>query len=291
MTTIGLDVGGTKILGVVADGSGAVLAEHRSFTPFEDGEATVEAMAGVVRALRGDHDVSAVGAGVAGLVTRAGVVRFSPNLPGMVELPVGDLLSEAVGLPVTLDNDATCALRAEHRLGAAAGVDDVALVALGTGIGGAVVLDGEPRRGASGFAGEIGHQVVVAGGIPCVCGRRGCWEQYASGSALGRLAGGRGEDVTAAAANGDARALAHVEELAGWVALGLVNLVQTLDVARILISGGLIGAGDVLVDPIRAAYAVQAVSPAHRPPVEIVAAELGVRAGAIGAALLALPVP
>lgn len=311
MRTIGLDVGGTKVLGVVTDGSGTVLDEHRVRTPAGDGGRLVAAMAAVVGELRSRHEAAAVGAGVAGLVTRDGVVRFSPNLPGVVELPVRDLLSEAVGLPVVLDNDATAALAGEHRRGAARGVDDVALVTLGTGLGGAFVLDGHLVRGAHGFAGEVGHMVVDVGGVPCVCGRRGCWERYASGSGLGRmgreaaeagraprlveLAGGdpldvRGEHVTAAAAEGDRQALAVVDVLAGWVAIGLVNLVQALDVSRFVIGGGLAEAGEVLVGPVRAAYAERAVAPEHRPPVEIVVAELGEHAGAVGAALLAASV-
>ena len=305
--TIGIDVGGTKALGVVTDATGAVLAEHRVPTP-EDGMAMIDAMAELVATLREVHDVSAVGAGVAGLVTREGTVRFSPNLPGVVELAVGPLLAEHVGLPVRIDNDATCALWGEHVCGAARGADDVVLVTLGTGVGGGLLFDGHLVRGANGFAGEIGHMVVDVGGVPCVCGRRGCWERYASGTGLGRmgrelaeagraprlveLAGGdpravRGEHVTAAAAEGDTQALAVVDVLAGWVALGLVNLTQALDVTRFVIGGGLAEAGDVLIDPIRAAYLERAVAPEHRPAVEIVAAQLGEHAGAVGAALLA----
>jgi glucokinase len=312
VTSIGLDVGGTKVLGVVADASGALLDEHRVLTPSTDGAALVAAMAEVVGVLQLEHpDVTSVGAGVAGLATLDGTVRFSPNLPGVVELPIAKLLSEAVGLPVALDNDATCALRAEHLAGAARGADDVALVALGTGVGGAFVLDGELRRGAHGFAGEIGHMVVDVGGVPCVCGRRGCWERYASGSGLGRmgreaaeagraprlveLAGGdpllvRGEHVTEAAAEGDPASLALFEVLAGWVAVGLVNLVQALDVSRIVIGGGLAAAGDVLLSPIQRAYDERAVGGDHRPRVEIVAARLGEQAGAVGAAILAATV-
>ena len=123
--------------------------------------------------------------------------------------------------------------------------------------------------------------VVVADGIPCVCGRRGCWERYASGTALG------GPGMTLAARNGDAEALEAFDTIAGWVALGLVNLVQILDIDRVVIGGGLAESADLLVPRVRAAYDERAVSPEHRPPVEIVAAELGERAGAIGAALLA----
>ena len=285
-TTIGLDVGGTKILGVVIDADGRVLEEVREPTPAGDGPATVRAMTDAVTALRARHpDVVAIGAGVAGAVTRDGVVRYSPNVPGLVEAPVGKLLAEATGLLVRMDNDATCALRAEHLLGAAAGARDVVFVALGTGIGGAFVLDGTLVRGSNGFAGEIGHMVVVADGIPCVCGRRGCWERYASGTALG------GEGVTLAARDGDPAALQAFDDLAGWVALGLVNLVQALDVERIVIGGGLAEAADILIPRVRVAYDERAVAPEHRPPVDIVAAALGDRAGAIGAALLAQPEP
>ena len=308
--SIGIDVGGTKVLGVVADETGAIVDEARAVTPVHDGPAMVATMAEVANELRRRHpEVEAVGGGVAGLVTLDGIVRFSPNLPYVIELPVGPMLAEAIGLPVRLENDATCALWGEHERGAAAGVADVALVALGTGVGGALVLGGNLVRGANGFAGEVGHMVVDLGGIPCVCGRQGCWERYASGTGLGRmgremaeagraprlveLAGGdpllvRGEHVTLAASEGDAQALAVMDVLADWVAIGLVNLCQVLDVARFVIGGGLAAAGDVLVEPVRRAYEERAVASEHRPPVEIVAAAMGEYAGAVGAALLAL---
>ncbi|MEA3054852.1 MAG: glucokinase [Actinomycetota bacterium] len=292
MTTIGVDVGGTKVLGVVVDGAGSVVASHRVSTP-SGGDAVVEAMVGVIAALRRERgDVVAVGAGVPGLVDRDGVLRFAPNLPGVVELPVGRLLRDATRLPVTVDNDNTCALWGEHLAGAARDAADVVLVGLGTGIGGGLLLDGRLVRGAHGFAGEIGHMVVARGGIPCVCGRNGCWERYASGTALGRMAreagiGERGEDVTAAAIGGDAAALALFDEFADWFAVGLVNLVHALDVSRCVIAGGLVEAGEVLLDAVRRAFAARLVAPDHRPPDDIVGATLGERAGAIGAALLA----
>jgi glucokinase len=289
--TIGVDVGGTKVLGVVVDERGALVAEHRVPTP-GTADALIAAMVDVVETLRRDHDVVALGAGVPGLVSRDAVLRFAPNLPGVVELPVGALLTEATGLPVRVDNDNTCALWGEHQLGAARDVDDVVLVGLGTGIGGGLLLDGRLVRGANGFAGEIGHMVVARGGIECVCGRRGCWERYASGTALGRLGrdagvGQTGEDVTAAALAGDAAALEVFEDFADWFAVGLVNLVHVLDVSRCVIAGGVVEAGELLIDAVRRAFAARLVAPEHRPPVEIVGATLGERAGAIGAALLA----
>lgn len=291
MTTIGVDVGGTKMLGVVVDDGGTLLDEQRVLTPTGDDD-LVDAMVEVIAKLRVGHDVVGVGAGVPGLVDRNAVLRFAPNLPGVVELPVGARLEAATGLPVRVDNDNTCALWAEHLLGAARDVNDAVLVGLGTGIGGGLLLDGRLVRGANGFSGEIGHMVVARGGIPCVCGRNGCWERYASGSALGRMAreagiGERGEDVTAAAIAGDPAALAVFDEFADWFAVGLVNLVHVLDVQRCVIAGGVVEAGEVLIEAVRRAFAARIVAPEHRPPVEIVAAQLGERAGAVGAALLA----
>lgn len=312
MATVGLDVGGTKVLAVALDVDGTVVAERRVPTP-RDADGLVGAMVGVVAELRIEADgrgyqVVAVGAGVPGLVTRDGALRFAPNLPGVVEVAVAERGRAATGLPWQVDNDATAALWAEHLLGAARGAGHVALVALGTGIGGGLLLDGGLIRGAHGFAGEIGHVVVDVAGVACPCGRRGCWERYASGSGLGRLgreaaeaghgarlaalAGGdplaiRGEHVTAAALEGDPGALAVVDTFADWFAIGLANLVHVLDVERCVVAGGLAAAGEVLLAPIRRAFGRRVVAPDHRPPVAIVAAELGPRAGAVGAALLA----
>jgi glucokinase len=210
---------------------------------------------------------------------------------------------------VRADNDATCAAWAEHQLGAAAGTDTALLVTLGTGIGGGLVVDGLLVRGANGFAGEVGHMVVDDGGIPCPCGRQGCWERYASGSALDReardlvasgagrrlveLAGGdpgrvTGVHVTAAAAEGDPDAVALIDRFADWFALGLANLIHVIDPSRCVIGGGLVGAGEVVLGPIRKAVSeARLVAPEHRPPIEVVPAILGPQAGAIGAALLA----
>lgn len=308
MFTLGVDVGGTKILGVALDGTDAVKAEERVPTP-QGGEALVQNVLEVVRLLRAEvGDVSGVGIGLPGLVDRTGVLRFAPNLPGIAELPVGRLVAEATGLPVRVENDATCATWAEHTVGAARGQDDVLLVTLGTGIGGGLVAGGRLVRGANGFAGEIGHMVVDADGVSCTCGRRGCWERYASGSGLGRLAreaaeagrgrrmielaGGdphavRGEHATAAALEGDAEALIVYDRFADWFALGLANLVHILDVATCVVGGGLVEAGEVLFDPVRRAFDRRLVAPDHRPTVPILPAELGERAGAIGAALIA----
>jgi glucokinase len=285
-----------------------VAGEWRVATP-SGGPAVLATIFQVVERLRTDVGVVAgVGIGVPGLVDRRGTLRFAPNLPGVVELPVGAAMAEATGLPVQVDNDATCALWAEHRSGSARSSEDAVLVTLGTGIGGGILADGRLVRGASGFAGEIGHMVVEAQGRMCGCGRRGCWERYASGSALsisareaaraGRaprllaLAGGdveavAGAHVTAAATEGDVAARAIVEDFAEWVAVGLASLVHVLDVDRCVVGGGLVEAGEVLFGPVRRAFHDRLVAPDHRPGVQVVPARLGERAGAIGAALLA----
>jgi glucokinase len=306
----GIDVGGTKVLGVAlaADDPSTVIAEARERTP-ETESGLLDAMAHVVRQLgtASGQAVTAVGVGIAGLVDRKGVLRVSPNLPGRHNVDVAVELDRRLGLPVRVDNDATCAAWAEYLAGAARGADDTVLVTLGTGIGAGLIADGELVRGAHGFGGEAGHMVVDPAGPRCPCGRRGCWERFASGSGLawlgrhaaewGRfrravdLAGGdpdnlRGEHVTQAAREGDEEALEVLSEFAMWVALGIGNLVTLLDCSLIVVGGGLVEAGELLLDPVRAAYATQVMAPEERDDVRIVAAELGERAGAIGAALL-----
>jgi len=312
VVTAGIDVGGTKLLGVAVDGAGEVVAERRSPTPAGAAELldAVAALAGELAADAGPP--SAVGAGVPGLVRRDGVLAVAPNLPGVVHLDVRAELAARLGVPVQVDNDATCAMWAEHRLGAARGATDAVLVTLGTGIGGGVVAGGRLVRGAHGFAGELGHMVVDPAGPACPCGRRGCWETVASGGGLGRLArraavAGRavralalaggdpdavtGEHLTAAAAEGDAEARALMAEFAGWVALGLANLANALDPAVLVLGGGLVEAGEVLLGPVRAALGggvLGGVVPGNgERSLAVVPAALGERAGAVGAALLA----
>ena len=307
MRTVGVDLGGTKCLAVALEG-GSVVAEHRVPTPAGE-TAVLDALAEVATAVGAGAgvEVRGVGVGVPGLVDRAGVLRVAPNLPGVFDLPIQAELEARLGVPVRVDNDATCAAWGERQVGAARGYDDVILATLGTGIGGGIVAGGVLMRGANGFAGEIGHMVVDPNGPPCPCGQRGCWERFASGGGLGRLgqqaaaegratrilalAGGdpaliHGEHITVAAAEGDAEAQAVFVELARWVALGLVNLANAFDPRAFVLGGGLIEAGELLLGPVRTAFAGLLSSAAHRPPIDIVAATLGEHAGAIGAACL-----
>ncbi|MBX3314971.1 MAG: ROK family protein [Actinobacteria bacterium] len=313
----GFDLGGTKLGGIAVEPDGTEpIVEDRRPTPSGSDElvaAVVELrdslLDGAASAVGGPVELVAAGLGAPGLVDRSGTLRYGPNLPGVVDAPLASLLREALGVPVVVDNDATCAAWAEHERGAARGANHSITITLGTGIGAGITVKGEVLRGAHGFAGEPGHMVVDPHGPLCPCGRRGCWERYGSGSGLGRLAreaveagrgarllelaGGdvervRGELVSQAAAEGDAEAIEVVRRFAWWVALGIANLVNILDSELVVIGGGLVDAGDVLLDPVRAAYQELVMGADHREPVPIVPAALGSRAGAWGAALLAM---
>jgi glucokinase len=291
----------------VTEADGTVVDELRVPTP-RGADATIRVLGDVAEQLLGrgpGASAAGIGVGVPGLVDDDGVLRFAPNLPGVTDLPVAAPLTTRLGgLPVVVENDASCAGWGEREAGAGVGRDHVLLVTLGTGIGGGIVLDGRLFRGRHGFAGEIGHMVVDPHGPPCPCGQRGCWERFASGSGLGRIAreaavGGRaarivalaggdpelvkGEHVTAAAGEGDAEAVAVMASFGWWVALGLANLANAFDPECFVLGGGLVEAGDVLLAPVRSAFAELLEGAEHRPAVDILPAALGERAGAIGA--------
>ena len=305
--SIGLDVGGTKVLGIAVDPAvpGTVVAEDRVATP-DGGAGLVDTLLELVDSL--GISPASIGVGVPGLVDRAGTLHMGPHLRRMNEVPLARLLAERSGVPTRVDNDANCHAVGELTVGAATGASEVLMITLGTGIGAGIITAGELLRGANGFAGEPGHMIVEPNGPPCPCGKRGCWERFASGTGLGRLArdaasGGRldaavalaggdpeavrGEHVTASARSGDAESQAVLDSLAGWIALGLANLVNVLDPAIIVIGGGLVEAADLLLPEVEARFAALVMAGERRPAIPIVPAALGERAGAIGAALLA----
>ncbi|RFU37547.1 ROK family protein [Actinomadura logoneensis] len=309
--TIGVDVGGTKVAAGVVDDRGNILEKVRRPTPSTNPKETADTIAEVVDLLKGKfEDVTAVGLGCAGFVdeTRS-VVMFAPNLAWRDE-PIKAIVENLVGLPVVVENDANATAWGEARYGAGRGHDFMVLVALGTGIGGGLVIDGELYRGRFGVGAEYGHVRVVPDGRRCGCGNRGCWEQYASGNALvyearelarvspalaGRLlelGGGRpeginGPQVTEAAREGDAAALECFRTIAHWTGQGLADLTAVLDPGCFVIGGGLSDAGDLLLEPVRQAFANALTGRGHRPLPEIRIAELGSAAGIVGAADLA----
>ncbi|CAB4789306.1 MAG: ROK family protein [Actinobacteria bacterium] len=303
MRRAGIDVGGTKFLGVIVDESGSVISEVRRPTP-NGAPALIDALVAVAGDL-GPWD--SLGIGMPGLITRDGIVRSSPHLTGVHDLDVRRELAGALGREVSVDNDATCAALAEWQVGAGRGVEDLVVVTLGTGIGGGIVAGGRLWRGTNGFAGEFGHMVIDPEGLECPCGRRGCWERYAAGSGLAQLgrdlvaegrgarilglAGGsaaaiRGEHVQQATREGDSDALEAVDRFGRWVALGLVNLANSLDPAMFVLGGGIAATPELYVGSITRWFSALLYAPDRRPHPTLTFARLGEYAGAIGAALL-----
>jgi glucokinase len=284
----GIDVGGTKCLGVVLDAQREVTSEHdvirqvRNPTPRAD--KLVDALEVLAREL---GDVESIGVGIPGLITLDGVMRASPNIPGSVDVAVGPELSQRLGRHVYVDNDGNLAALAEWRYGAARGAKNMWMVTLGTGIGGGNVVNGVVQRGVNGFAGEIGHIVVNPDGPRCTCGRKGCWEVYASGRGLRMLAAGEaGESVIARARNGDADAVTVLEAWARWVAIGLSNITNVSDPDVIVIGGGVSEAADIVMPNVQRWFVETLYSPEQRQHPALRVAQLGEHAGAIGAALL-----
>jgi glucokinase len=303
--TIGVDLGATNVRCAVVDAGGAILAEVRGHTG-EGGVNVVPTTATLVQQLRERHpEATAVGVGAAGLVDREGDVQYAPNIPAFRRTPLRTELEGEIGLPVVVDNDANAAAWGEVVHGAARGALYALMITLGSGIGGGIVARGRVIRGAHGFAAEVGHFQIDPDGPMCACGERGHWEAFASGHALGRMGrqwarDGRAPNVVARA-DGDPDAVTGVhvgdsaqaeeadgrallEEYAGYVAVGLAGLANILDPERIVISGGLVELGDTLLTPVRDAFARDIEGSDYRPMIPIVPAELGERAGVIGAA-------
>lgn len=302
MISVGVDIGGTKALAVRVDGS-EIVDEGRFVV-----ERTTETLDAVIRSVDSvfDDSVQMIGIGVAGLVRPSdGTLVWGPHVPG-TNLDIQSAVARQFGVPVYVDNDANTAAFAELRLGAASGYRDVLFVTLGTGIGGAVIIDGSLYRGG-GFAGEWGHVQVTTSGVLCDCGKRGCWETLASGPALVRLADQvvrrnpdsslarlldpdaiTGESVVAAADGGDETARALVTEVGRSFGQGLAGLVAIFDPELVVIGGGLGSIGESIVGPARRVLTDSLHGGKLRVPPVVQVATLGPRAGAVGAALLAV---
>lgn len=310
--TVGIDIGGTKVAAGVVDADGRVLERMRTETPDKSKSPKVveDTIVELVLDLADRHDVYAVGIGAAGFVDAdRSRVLFAPHLSWRDE-PLRDALVERLRLPVIVDNDANAAAWAEWRFGAGRGEDHLVMITLGTGIGGAILQDGQLRRGKHGVAGEFGHMQVVPGGHRCPCGNRGCWEQYSSGNALvrearelaaaespvaygilDRVAGETGDItgplITEAAREGDAMAVELLQEVGAWLGTGIANLAAALDPGCFVVGGGVSAADELLIGPARVAYRRQLTGRGFRPEARIVRAQLGNEAGLVGAADLA----
>ena len=307
---IGIDAGGTKLLGGVVDQ--ALVVHHRVHRRWrgESLRETLDIFAGAVEEVRAAApDVEAVGFGIPAMVEwETGRSVFSNHLP-LDDVPFRDLMSERLGLPVYVDNDSNLALVAEARRGAAAGARHAALVALGTGIGGGLLLNGRLYRGANGFAAELGHIVVDYDGedCPAACPGRGCLEVLAAGNRIGRdgmaaaladpssalgrrLADGQevtGAIVTELAHDGDPTAREVLAEVGRRLGFGLVGLVNALNPEVIVIGGGAVAAGELLLAPARDVVAAHALPPSAA-VVRVEGAHFGSEAAVLGAAVMAL---
>jgi len=305
---IGADLGGTKLLLGVLDAASKVVWESRERSTGQSEDELVEMLVREIGQAREAHPgVSAVGLGIPATIDHdRGIAVSAVNLP-IENLPVRDLVTERTDLPVFVDNDANVAAFAEHLYGAARGADNAIMLTIGTGIGGGLVLGGEIYRGATGAGAELGHMVIDMDGplCPANCPGRGCVEAFASGTALGRegreaaerepesalgkmLADGReidGKAVTEAAFSGDRTSIAVFELVGTRLGVALTSFANIFEPEVIVIGGGVIAAGDLLLEPARRELKARALQPMNRTPV--VAAKLGEDAGMIGAAAMA----
>ena len=310
MHAIGIDIGGTKIAGALVDVDGLILRESRVPTPANDPAAIADAVLSLIRELAEGEEVAAAGVAAAGYVNaeRSHIV-YAPNLSYRNE-PLKEKLEAKLDIPVFIDNDANAAGWAEFRFGAGRGYRHMAMLTIGTGVGGAIITDGRLLRGGFGVAAELGHIRHIPNGLLCGCGRRGCIEQYGSGTALLRSAvqlakggdakgarlaalmaenGGEltGLQVYQAISEGDPGALELLTNLG--VALGktIATLAAVVDPEVVVIGGGVSAAGELLLGPMREAYLGSLSARGFHPELKLVTAQFVNDAGVVGAADLA----
>ncbi len=304
--TIGVDIGGTNIQAGVVDGTGQVVAKVSRATDPSDPDQIETAVAETVRELMSTHDVEGVGVAAAGFVSAdRRTLLFAPNIAWR-DHPLADRLEHRIGHPVVIENDANAAAWAEYRFGNGQGARDMIMLTLGTGLGGAIISGGQLIRGAFGAAAELGHITVVPDGERCGCGQQGCWEAYASGTALAKsaqrfafeyipaartmldLAGGApitGAHVSAAARLGDTAALGLLQRFGRYLGIGIATLAAVTDPEIVLIGGGITTAvGDLILPSAREHFQRNLSGRGHRGELRIATAALANNAGIIGAA-------
>jgi glucokinase len=313
-SVLAIDLGGTKIIAAAVLSTGEIISRKYSLTLADEGprpvinrlsSAVAETMA---QARLKTSDIAGIGIAAAGIIdTKEGIVTTSPNLSGWRDVPLRDIIAERLGLTTYLINDASAAALGEHRFGAGRGVDNLIYLTVSTGIGGGIIIDGELYLGADGCAGEIGHMIIETHGPQCNCGKFGCLEALASGSAMtresvrrlnqgekssiielvdGRLEGITAETVSLAARQGDSLACDIVARAANYLGIGLANLVNIFNPELIVIGGGVSKMGNMLLAPARKAVRELAFKLPAR-TARIVRARLGSNAGIIGAAVYA----
>lgn len=307
MHSVGVDIGGTKIAGGVVAEDGTIVEQLRVSTPESPGD-LADAVASMVRELGSRHEVRTVGVAAAGFIdsTRS-VIIHAPNIDWHNE-PLRAELESRIGRSVTLENDANAAGWGEYRFGAGRGCANLVMLTLGTGVGGAVVIDGQLLVGGNGIGAELGHIRFIRGGRPCGCGQNGCLEQYASGRALQREiadvaeAGGIGARLAAArdergivsgaamtrlVAEDDPGALEAIRRVATALGEACGEFQAVLDPELFVIGGGVADLGERLLEPVRLAYETSLPGYGERPVAQFAIATLGNDAGLIGVADLA----
>ena len=308
VNAIGIDVGGTKVLGGVVTGTGEILATARRDTPREGGRALTEAIANVATELIQQYPVDSIGVSAAGFISSdRQTMLATPNISNWNGVNLVTELTEILHKKIVLENDANAAAWGEFKFGAGRGRSDLMMLTLGTGVGGGLILGSSVFRGAFGIGAELGHIRIVPEGQLCGCGLRGCLEQYASGSALlrhareaidaspllarnllergdGTIEGLRGNHITEAARDGDPVAIAAFNTMATYLGAGIASLCAVIDPSCVVLGGGVIDAGELFLGPTRdAALRLIPFSGKHPYP-EIVAAVLGNHAGLVGVA-------
>jgi len=309
--SIGVDIGGTKVLGGVVDSLGNILTTHREDTPKVGGSALTQTIIGVIQELLSQHPATSVGISAAGFVSSdRQTMLASPNIAGWNGVNLKKEISLEINLPIVIENDANAAAWGEAVYGAGRGESELMMVTVGTGIGGGLINNGTLYRGAFGVAGEFGHMRVVPNGLPCGCGALGCLEQYASGTALhrhvleaiakdpvsaakllargdGTTQGLKGNHITDAAREGDPIAVGAFNTTGDWLGAGIASICIIVDPACVIIGGGVIDAGELLMKPTRAAIEKYMPFNGKHPSPRIFIAELGNDAGLVGVADLA----
>ena len=306
--TIGIDIGGTKVLGGVVDSTGNIIDSARRVTPPTGGKELITTIIEVVKEFKSKHEIAGVGISIAALISAdQGTVVGAPNIANLSKLNFVAELKKEFNIPIIAENDANAAMWAEYKFGAARGFNPVMFFIIGTGMGGGLVIDDKLFRGANGIGAEFGHMIVQQNGVLCGCGTKGCIEQYASGSALMRyakegittnpakgkvvldLAGGSvtgltGAILTKAALAGDELAIAAFKQQADWLGSACASFSLILNPAAIVIGGGVVDAGELFLAPVREAMnRYMPFAGTHTPP-KIIAAKFGNDAGLIGAA-------
>ncbi len=309
--SIGVDIGGTKVLGGVVDQTGNILTTHREDTPKAGGAELTEVIIGVIQELLAQYPAKSVGISAAGFVSSdRETMLATPNIAGWNGVNLKVEISREIDLPVVIENDANAAAWGEAIYGAGRGESELMMVTVGTGIGGGLVNNGALYRGEFGVAAEFGHMRVVPNGHLCGCGRLGCFEQYASGSALhrhlveaiekdpaggsallargdGTIEGIKGHHITDAAREGDPIAVGAFNTTGDWLGAGIASLCVIVDPACVVIGGGVVEAGDLLMVPTRAAIEKYMPFNGKHPAPKVLVAELGNDAGLVGVADLA----